>query len=43
MAEIGSLSAAEARIIGPVHGRKFMPAAMDAAQASMRRSMPIRS
>ena len=40
---IGSLRAAEARIIGPVQGRKFTPAAIEAAQARMRRSMPTRS
>jgi hypothetical protein len=33
-------SAAEARSTGPVHGRKFTPAAIDATQASTRRSMP---
>ena len=43
MSGMGSLSAAEARIIGPVQGRKFTPAAMEAAQARMRRSMPMRS
>ena len=40
---IGSLSDAEARIIGPVHGRNFTPAASDAAHARIRRSMPRRS
>ncbi len=40
---IGSFSEAEARIIGPVHGRKFTPAAIEAAQARMRLSRPSRS
>ena len=40
---IGSLSAADARIIGPVQGRKLTPAAIEAAQARTRRSMPTRS
>jgi len=35
-------SAADTRTIGPVHGRKFTPAANDTAHASIRRSMPIR-
>ena len=32
--------AAEARIVGPVHGRKFTPAAIQTTHARMRRSMP---
>ena len=40
---IGSFSEAEARIIGPVHGRKLTPAANEAAQARMRLSRPSRS
>ena len=39
----GMCSAAEARIIGPVHGKKFTPAASDATQARIRRSIPILS
>ena len=39
----GMPSAAEARTVGPVHGRKFTPAASEAAQASTRRSIPRRS
>ena len=39
----GDVQAAEARSVGPVQGRKLTPAAMEAAQARMRRSMPSSS
>jgi hypothetical protein len=42
-AEIGRCSDADARIIGPVHGRKLMPAAIETAAASTRRSIFRRS
>jgi len=38
----GMCSAAEARIIGPVQGRKLTPAASEATQARTRLSMPSR-
>jgi len=43
MSVTGICSEAEARIIGPVHGRKFTPHAIDVTHARMRRSMPRRS
>jgi hypothetical protein len=42
-ADIGRCSDADARIIGPVHGRKLMPAAIDAAAANTRLSILRRS
>ena len=39
----GMCSAAEARIIGPVQGRKLTPAPIEAAHAKIRLSMPRRS
>jgi hypothetical protein len=36
----GIFKAADARSVGPVQGRKLTPAASEAAQARMRRSMP---
>ena len=42
MEDTGIFKEAADRIIGPVHGRKFTPAAMEAAHASTRLSMPSR-
>jgi hypothetical protein len=40
---MGMCSDADARIIGPVHGRKLTPAAIETTQARIRRSMRRRS
>jgi hypothetical protein len=42
-AVVGTCNAVEARLIGPVQGRKFTPAAIEATHARMRRSIPSRS
>ena len=42
IAEPGMCKAADARSIGPTHGRKLTPAAIDATHARMRRSIPSR-
>ncbi len=42
MAATGIFKEAADRIIGPVHGRKFTPAAMEAEHARTRASMPSR-